>query len=234
MGKNHRLNRLYKAAEVGQVRLSLVEALARQIKSGAFFCDSMFKKDTKDFNELVKTAMSPERVNLAALVTYEEGEYVIYDQLRFIELFIALRDEGYNFVFKATERGNPHKISFDAYKGVAEKGGYDIHKRMSRSEKVALAKKIVEDINIRAVQIRDKFIVRNIVKNGLDENILYVGKHHKLGDLASSGLEWYRVNADFYRGRYRVYGRLPSRFMNNMNNALSGLGLTLDQKLQYV
>lgn len=234
MGKDNRLNRFYKAAQVAEIRLKLLEALARQIGSGAFFCDGTFRSDAKEFSKLIRHTITPEKINQAAFDAYHEGKYEIYDQLRLVELFKILRGEGCNFVWNATETGNPHKISFNAYREVANKGGYDIHKRMSRSEKVALAKKIVADINIRAVQIRDKRIVSNIVKDGSRNNLLYVGKGHKLEELASSGLEWYRVDVDSYKGKYRIYGRLPSVFMNSVNNSLSGLYLTIEQKLEYV
>jgi hypothetical protein len=234
MGKDNRVNNLYKVAQVGEIRLKVLEALARQIRSGAFFCDGTFKSDARDFNKLIRHTISPEKLNEAAFNAYHKGDYEAYDQLRLVELFKVLRGEVCKFVWKATERGNPHKISYNAYKEVAEKGGYDIHKRMSSPEKVVLAKRIVRDINIRAVQIRDKRIVNNIVRNGLGENLLYVGKNHKLEELASLGLEWYRIDVDSHKGKYRVYGRLPSAFMNNVNKSLSRLYLTIEQKLEYV
>lgn len=234
MAANHAYNRLFKVADVIEVRLKVIEALARTIKEGAFFCDSIFKHDAQDCNDLLESSLSSKDIRMAATSAYNEGDYEGYDQLRILELFKVLNKKSCNFEFRPTERLNHDKVEIMAFLKIVNSRKYNIRKRMSKAEEVALAKRIVWDMEYIAAVIRDESIVRNVVKNGLEENILYVGKRHRLETLSSSGLLWYRIDVDSYKGDNRVYGNIPSRFESNIFRALNSLGLTIEKKLEYV
>jgi len=233
MGQNHRYNKLFKAADVVEVRLKVIEALARTVKEGAFFCDSMLSDGADFFNNALKI-YSREGIHLTAMNAYNEGDYETYDHLRILELLKVLNKRGCNFEFKSTEKVGYDKVQMVALKKIAHSGKYDIHKKRSRAEKVDLAKRIVWDWEAVALTMRDRGIVRNVLENGLDENILYVGKRHRLETLSSSGLLWYRIDVDSYKGRNRVYGTIPFHFKSNISRSFSKLDLTIDKKLEYV
>ncbi len=228
MGKHKKVNTKYKVENILEVRVKIIEALAKSIGSGAFFSDSIFKEDADEYNKILKnSSISSENIKEFAKEKYSQRNYMLYDLLKVLEMFKSLRSIGCYFKYRTTENKlNP--IRQEIFSKVYER--YCSTRRLGEKQIRIVIDGVHEKYNAK----RDKCIISNIKNRGLEENILYVGIGHKLEELESSGLEHYEINIKYIkegrdrRGYILMEGKVPYYFEKNMLEAFK----TEDTELQ--
>lgn len=237
------VNIKYMIHDILETRLELIEALAKTIGRGSFFCEG-FTKDLCERTKMIFANCSPELIKRLADSAYLNSKYEKYEWLRFAGLSKELGKEGCQLDFKTTEKYSFEEmkkdelmydmmLDFISKSGKCDEISASLESYKTREQESALLDKVFLDM-------RDCYIIENIVKESTEENILYIGSGHRLEQLKKTNLQSYRMEVDgmIEKGNHEItiIGSIPGRFKKNIESIVkvSRDSMNIRQELAYL
>ncbi|MFC1655386.1 hypothetical protein ACFL3C_00790 [Patescibacteria group bacterium] len=201
-----------KIENIREIRMLVIEAIARTIQTGGIFIDGSTAKDATEDNKIIDEESLDDiksRNSIAFAMRYIDPKK--FDIGKTYELFKCLRQDGLKFEFKHTEDCEMSEV-MEFYRPLIEADPefQEFIKTCKSQEEFS------EFIFKKFLELRDKRIINNIITNGEDENILFIGSDHELADLEASQLDFYRVEVSMNVETVLITGKLPVKFESNL------------------
>lgn len=226
---NPEVNEAQNVAEILETRLEVIAGIARGAKEGTFFCDSVEEEMAASFNGLI--IGSPNTISKMIEEFYSGAPFdKMYDYARTTALLCSLRQEGINFLFAPTEDGFFEEMVQHYYNRI-----FPTHNHVQEFERRSNDPVFMEMVTGEMMRLRDESCLGNIQRYGSQENILFMGRDHKLSCLLQFPLDWYKVNIDEANGAQKVAGFLPLRFEGHMKiSPETKSGKPVEVKINYI
>ena len=230
------------ASEIREIRLKVIEAIARTIKNGGYFEEGISEEHASFYNAVLKSVDEGHLQGEGELTSGHEPEgesSVMHDMPKSVGLLKGLRKEGFNFDYKHTEdcpQEEGEKVDFflddlfedpelcilaeliaTAYPEVL--GDADKLLTLITKENEVLGEVMAELVRKRFLRSRDEQIVKNVEKKGEGRNILFVGLEHELETLHKCILvKAYRLDVRNVTDEIWITGRIPEEFRRELEH----------------
>jgi len=226
-----------------EARYKVIEGIAKVVKQGGFFYERMSPSWIEHTNDLIEnTSLSDVESRVQQALAH--GQYNVADTYQGVALFNRLRQEGITFDFRLTEEGEDEIQVYEALPEVTGLSLAELDDRFPNMMELMIhlmqeTELSANDVNLllygEAAKRRDIEILENIRERGSEENILWVGRGHKLETISQTGLDWYRVDIDATNGNVQVSGNLPGRFEQTLTEIPTRLtyGRELEMRVEF-